>query len=238
MQFVCVDRIHLLYCYGTDIVKSPSTSYSADTYIDQRSCKFYILKKYETSEMRYIDAMAEFIVEDEVGRSKLSVYIKKLLQMYQNNVEQGLNQLRENLTQNDEPKWIIPEAIKKNVLISSSIQTVHEKPVITNEKIEQLMSEPSRRQKPRPKEVADEKDPKGITSFPLRAGVSESHEIPATNNSSKPQMKTKLDDSTEGEHRVSELNGENPRVSTDREQENNEHVVPKSKNNKQTYGNI
>jgi hypothetical protein len=162
--------------------------------------------------------------------------------MYQNNVEQGLNQLRENLTQNYEPKWIIPEGIKKNVLISSSIleeeKTVYEKPVITDEKIEQLMSQPSRRPKPRPKEVADEKDSKGITSFPLRAGVIESNEIPATKTSSKPQMKTKSDDSTEGEHRLSESNDENPRVSTDREQENNEHVVPKSRNNKQTDGNI
>jgi hypothetical protein len=51
-------------------------------------------------------------------------------------------------------------------------------------------------------------------------------------------MKTKPDDSTEGEHRLSEFNDENPRVSTDREQDNNEHVVPKSRNNKQTDGNI
>ncbi|CAF1564927.1 unnamed protein product, partial [Rotaria sordida] len=87
MHFVCVDRIHLSHCYGINIIKSTSTSYSRDTYIDEQSGKFYILKKYETSEMRYIDTMVDFIVEDDKIRSQLSSYIKRLLQRYQTDGE-------------------------------------------------------------------------------------------------------------------------------------------------------
>ncbi|CAF3761406.1 unnamed protein product [Adineta steineri] len=230
MKFLCVDRIQLSYCYGSNIVKTVPNLYSVDTYIDQELCKFYILKKYETSEMRYIDAMTEFIVKNEGERLKLSGYIKKLLQIYQNNAEQGLKQLRENLKQNYEPKWMIPEVIKEKVsLLPPAKQEeeiiVREKPIITSEKIEQLANEPSRRPKPKLKEVTKEEDANRLTSFPLKAGSIESNDVSSQKSSSKPPIVSKVDESTEQTH----VNDETSQVSRDHEQENNEHVITKNR---------
>ena len=231
MQFVCVDRIQLSYCYGTDVVKAASTSYIVDTYIDEQSCKFYILKKYETSEMRYIDAMSEFIVEDEETRAKLSSYIKKLLQKHQNDAEQGLNSLREKLTQTNESPWTIPKGIKKDVTIPLPVQeketTPVEKPVITKEQIEELMKEPSRRLPLPPKRVTNEDDATRLTSFPERAGAIESNETFPTKTPSTGQAKPKSDNSVEREHTPSSSTStvpeQNRPVSQDHE--------PKSKSN-------
>ncbi len=262
MQFICVNRIHLSYCYGTNIVKVEPTSSNRDTYIDEQTCKFYILKKYESSEMRYTDAMVNFIVEDKIARSELLSHIKILLQIYQKDDAQGLAELRETLTENYEPKWTIPEEIKKEVpVVLSSLQEQEQekenskKPEITDEMIKQLMSEPSRRPKPRPKEVKNEEDVNRLTSFPARAGAIES-DMPITKDPLKPQSKPKSDDSFDKEyipslstpnsndqnhqasqdqsHRASQ--DQNHRASEDREQENKEHVVPKNRTDKYTNG--
>ncbi|CAF2658198.1 unnamed protein product [Rotaria sp. Silwood2] len=226
MHFVCVDRIHLSYCHGSNIVKSPSTSYSRDTYIDEQSNKFYILKKYETSEMRYIDAMVDFIVEDDATRSKLSLYIKTLLQKYQRDGEDGLVKLRENSENNFEPKWTIPKEIKTHVPLSPSIQ--HEKPEVTYEEIERLMEKPSTRPKLAPKKVTNEEDANRLTSFPARAGIIESNET-SEKRLSKVQTQPKPNDSTEGENILlkSHSNDQNHRVPQQHDRKNNEHVVPK-----------
>ncbi|UJR37109.1 hypothetical protein I4U23_029813 [Adineta vaga] len=232
MQFLCVDHIQLSYCYGSNIIKTPPTSYNIDTYVDRKSCKFYILKKYENSEMRYIDAMVDFIVENETARSKLLTYIRKLVQIYQNNVEHGLDQLRESLKGNYEPKWFISEIAKKNVpsvLPKEEKETkVIEKPVITNEQIEQLSNEPTRRPKPRPKEVPNEEDANRLTSFPLRASVIESDEPSPAKSTSKIQSKSKSDNFIVEKH-VSTLhmNEHDSQISED-----HEHRTRKTNNNK------
>ena len=175
MQFMCVDHIQVSYSYGSDHVKAPSNLHSIDTYIDQQECKFYILKKYENSEMRYTDIMAEFIVKDDVTRSKLLAYIRKLLQMYQNDTDHGLDLPHENLKRNHEPKWIIPEIANKDVSVTLKEENIPvvEKPVITDEQIAQLSSEPTRRPKPRAKETTNEENASQLTSFPLKAGAVE-----------------------------------------------------------------
>jgi len=248
MKFVCVDHIHLSYCYGTDISKEAPTSSSTDTYIDEQTCKFYILKKFENSEMRYTDAMVNFIVEDKVTRSELLSYIKRLLQIYQQDDAQGLANLRENFMEKYEPKWTIPEEIKKDVpAVLSSISEkeketmTSKKPEITDEKIKQLMEEPSRRPNPRPKEVTNEEDANRVTCFPLKAGLIES-DMPVIKDPSKAQLKPKSDDSTEREHipslstSNSNSNDQDHRTPQDREQADNEHVVPKNRTSEYTDG--
>ncbi|CAF4681057.1 unnamed protein product [Rotaria sp. Silwood1] len=226
MHFVCVDRIHLSHCYGSNIIKSSSTSYSRDTYIDEESGKFYILKKYETSEMRYIDAMVDFIVEnDETTRLQLSSCIKKILQRYQTDGEDGLAKLRETWTKNYEPKWIIPKEIKINVPIPPGIQ--HEKPKVTYEEIERLMEEPSARPKLASKKVTNEENTNHLTSFPARAGAIESNEI-SEKRLSKVPTQTKPHNSAEGENASSKShsNDQSHRAPQQHDQQDNEYVVP------------
>jgi hypothetical protein len=246
MQFICVDRIDLSYCYGTDVIKAAPNSYSTDTYIDEDSCKFYILKKFETSEMRYIDAMNEFIVEDETARSKLSSYIKKLLQTHQKDAEKEFTQLRERFTENYEPKWTIPEGIKNDVPVLPSIQEeekiVSEKPVIDAEKIKQLMMAPSLRVKHVPKEVPNDDNTNHLVRFPAGPCVNESNEPASTNPSSNAQMKPKSNDSTERDSRptssmsTSNSNDQNHRASEDHGQENNKHEAPKNRGTEHNEG--
>ncbi len=261
MQFVCVNRIDVSYCYGTNISKLPPTSSNIDTYIDDQTCKFYILKKYETSEMRYTDAMVNFIVEDKVIRSELLSRIKMLLQIYQKDDAEGLAKLRETLTEKYEPKWTIPEEIKKDIpVVLPSIpekekeKTISKKPEVTDEKIKQLMNEPSYRPKPRPKQVTNEEDVNRITSFPARASNIES-DMPITKDPSKTQSKPNSDDATEREHTqskpksddaterehipslsTSNSNDQNHRVSQGHEQTNDEHAIPKNRTGKHTDG--
>ncbi|CAF3697074.1 unnamed protein product [Rotaria sordida] len=237
MHFVCVDRIHLSHCYGMNIIKSTSTSYSRDTYIDEQSGKFYILKKYETSEMRYIDTMVDFIVEDDKIRSQLSSYIKRLLQRYQTDGEDGLAKLRENCTDNYEPKWIIPKEIKIDVPIPPSIQ--QEKPEVTYEEIERLMEEPSARSKLAPKKVTNEENANRLISFPARAGAIESNET-LKKRLTKIQTQSKPNDSTEGENISSKSysNDQNHRASQQHDQPDNEHVVPKGRVTQHTNVNL
>ncbi|CAF3404047.1 unnamed protein product [Rotaria socialis] len=197
MHFVCVDRIDLSYCLGNDIIKSASTSYRKDSYVDEQSGKFFILKKFERSEMRYIDAMVEFIVEDEMVRSQLTSCIKKLLQIYEKDDQDGLGKVRENLMVDNEPKWIIPKEIKKEIPIPEPI-IEQEKPKITAEELEELMEERSIRPKLPPKKVTTEENTNVINSFPAKAGICETsdkttpkiHNHPKDNNSTDDDNKS------------------------------------------------
>jgi hypothetical protein len=238
MQFVCVNRIDISYCYGTDLIKVPLSSYNTDTYIDEESCKFYILKKFETSEMRYTDAMVNFIAENQVIRSELLSYIKKLLQIYQKDDVHGLTNLRESLMENYEPKWTIPEEVKivapvVEPSVKENEQPISKKPQISEEDVRAMMREPSLRPPPRPKEVTNEKDGNGSTSFPVTAGIVESDGV-RKNYPPKP----KSDDTLEREHTLSSSsqNNQNHRVPQDHEQQDHEHVVPENKTNKDTDG--
>ncbi|CAF1395347.1 unnamed protein product [Rotaria sordida] len=234
MHFVCVDRIDLSYCYGTDIIKTESTNYNKDTYIDEQSSKFYILKKFEHSETRYIDAMINFIVEDEGIRSQLLSYIKKLLQQYQNEGEKSLAMLRTNCTENYEPKWKIPKEIKKDVPSPPAIEEKTEKPEITRDEIEQLKDMPSTRRNRIPKKVTDEDNTSQLTCFPAKASTIETNEIPESKTKPKPK------DSTERENPSSNANSTNEyhRESGDYHRGNHEHGISKNKTTEHTDENL
>jgi hypothetical protein len=150
--------------------------------------------------------MVNFIVEDKVIRSELLSRIKMLLQIYQKDDAEGLAKFRETLTEKYEPKWTIPEEIKKDIPVvlpsmpeQEKEKTISKKPEVTDEKIKQLMNEPSYRPKPRPKQVTNEEDVNRITSFPARASNIES-DMPKTKDPSKTQSKPNSDDATEREH--------------------------------------
>ncbi len=251
MKFICVNSIHLSYCHGTNTVKVPSTSYNTDTYIDEQTSKFYILKKFEASEMRYTDAMVHFIVEDETTRSKLLPYIKELLQIYQNEGAQGLANRRENITEKYEPKWTIAEEIGKDVpVVGSSIQEAEEiapkKPEITDEMIEQLKKEGSIRPKlpPRPKVDANvpndflprlggEKDPsaqKSDDSSERNPSLLSSSSISNSSERNPPPLSSPLiSNSSERNHppssSISNSNDPNHQASEVRERNDHEHVA-------------
>lgn len=191
MQFVCVDHISLSYCLRTGVMKSAPKTHSKDTYIDEKEGKFYILKKFEKSEMRHIDTIASFIVEDEDNREKLSTYIKKLLKSYEDNGEEGLVKLREQIKADYDPKWIIPKEIKKKevvvpVLVPSTIVET-QKPEVKREEIQRLMAAPSIRPNPQPKKVTDDGTTKTLTSFPAPAAMVESTKPPDEGNQ-KPKL--------------------------------------------------
>lgn len=228
MQFISVDSIHLSYCYGTKIVNATSTSSTIETYIDDQTCKFYILKKFENSEMRYTDAMANFLVQDKLSRAELLSYIKTLLQTYQKEEALGLDKLRETLVENYEPKWTIPEEVKKDVpVIVVPTTEEKEKPKISQEEIERLLSQPSLRTKPKPKEKTNEEEAPHMTSFPAKAGNIESDAI---------IPKSQSDNSTDKEKSSSpSTSNTHDQTSQAHEQAvDDEHVVPKDKTNRYT----
>lgn len=155
MRFLCVDQIDLSYCYG-DIVKTP-TSHRLDTYVEEETRKFYILKKFEQSDMRVTKPMTHFLTKEELAQPKLLQYIQDLLQVYQKDGTKGFDTEREKITENYQPKWTIPEEKKKDLPVTSSVtdkveESVLETPVVTQEMIDAMKEEVSVRSQlpPRP----------------------------------------------------------------------------------------
>ena len=242
MQFLCVDRIELSYCYA-DKVKTPE-NHRLDTYVDEEASKFYILKKFEQSEMRYIEAMAHFLVKDEIGRLKLARYIQELLQIYQTDGAQGLDKRREKITENYQPKWTIPEEKKKDVPVS--LPTIEEPaletPIITQEMIDKLLDERSNRPNLPPRTANKENpippnvflpalnptnDPSKVKSHDSiehdnTTSPSVSHtDVPTENNNTT----TSTPQSTASERKT---NDQDHRVPVDRPRERDEQSIPKN----------
>jgi hypothetical protein len=107
MKFICVDSMELLVNYDNIIWLSLTTSTTKETYIDENTSRFYILKVFEGSEMRYIDAMVSFLVNDESARMELSKYMKRLVLMHQSKQVNALEEERAKITRNYEPTWTI-----------------------------------------------------------------------------------------------------------------------------------
>lgn len=148
MQFLRVDRMELTYCHANTV--KTRENHRLDTYVEEETSRFYILKKFEQSEMRYTEAMAHFLVKDETARLKLARYIQSLVQTYQEDGTQGFEKQREKITENYQSKWTIPEEKKKDVPVDSSpIEAVKEPalepPTITQEMIDELINERSNR---------------------------------------------------------------------------------------------
>ncbi len=189
MTFVSVDSIYLSYRYKENVRRKLASSSLLDSYIDESTRKFYILKKYEKSESRFIYTMVNYLVQDEANRLKLSHYIQTLLRIYQDEGLDGLNKRRENLPEQQLPKWIIPRVIKKEPSVSSSDEDEDEDEVtndsvsIPKELLEEIINEPDRRLlKQNANMPVDPNQPKTLTCFPTKPGPEIHTETSNTNN--------------------------------------------------------
>ena len=164
MKFLCVDRIQIDYLYEGNVRRSPKSNVITDTYIDVNRGKFYILEKFENSEMRHIDAMVRFLIQDENNQLKLNDHIKKLLKIYQDESLEGVELLRKKCQQTYEPKWIIAGEIQQKIDPKSEEKKSSNQIIVTAEEIEAIKNEASIRPAGKPKE----EKPK-LESFPATA---------------------------------------------------------------------
>jgi hypothetical protein len=173
MHFICVDQIELLYNYQIDTLKKEL----CDTFIDEQLGRFYILKKFEKSEIRYIETMAKYLVQDRRALGELISFMMKLLQIYQNEGEQGLIKQHDNInTLQHDYRWILPNVYFTQLTPSSNEEiSLNEEPVnISVEMTEQLMNEPVPERKPRSRITAEKDEEKNPTCFPAKANTIES----------------------------------------------------------------
>ncbi|CAF2543502.1 unnamed protein product [Rotaria sp. Silwood2] len=141
IRFLHVDSIRLTHWYGDTNRELPATLSARDAYIDEQSAKFYILKNFENSEMRYIRTMAEFLVDNADGQSKLISFIEELVRSYQRNPKQGLNTYRIALKNSYEPKWCIPKEIVEEQQVEKKQQEPKKPIEISEEEIRALAAE-------------------------------------------------------------------------------------------------
>ncbi|CAF3611465.1 unnamed protein product [Rotaria sp. Silwood1] len=143
IRFLRVDSIRLIHWYGDTNRELPATLSSRDAYIDEQSAKFYILKNFENSEMRYIRTMAEFLVDNADGQSKLISFIEELVRSYQRDPKQGLNAYRIALKNSYEPKWCTPKDIVEEQQVEKKQQEPKKPIEISEEEIRALAAEES-----------------------------------------------------------------------------------------------
>lgn len=186
MHFYRVDQIQLLYYYQDTMLRKAI----CDAYVDERAGRFYILKAFEKSEIRYIETMAKFIIQDRPALAELTSFMKDLFRIYQNEGEQGLIRRYESInTQQDEHRWILP-----NVYVAPSTQpsvesSSDDKPiVISNEMIEQVMNESLPERKPRSQITTKKDEQKNPLCFPARANTNETTELSKTKTHSTEQQ--------------------------------------------------
>ncbi|CAF3623985.1 unnamed protein product [Rotaria sp. Silwood1] len=178
MHFFHVDQIQLSYHYQAHTLRTEM----CDAYVDERAGRFYILKVFEKSEIRYIETMVKYLVQDRMAVTELTSFIMKLSRIFQNEGEQGLIKHRDMITtQEHEYKWIFP-----NVYVTSSPPpieeiSVNDEPIdITDEMTEKLMNEPLPERKPRSQITMEKDEEKNLTCFPPKANTTESIEFSNT----------------------------------------------------------
>ena len=239
MQFLCVDHIDLSYCYA-DIIKIP-TSHRLDTYVEEETSKFYILKKFEQSEMRFTKAMAQLLIKDEIDQPKLLQYIQDLLQVYQKDGTKGFDTEREKITENYQPKWTIPERKKKDLPITSTVteEPVLETHTITKEMIEDLKKEVSLRPQLPPRPQTNENPNPPSTVLPALNLVNDpskpksndptTHDYTTTSSVARVDNPTDNNSTAVASPSTQERNADNPdhRASEGRQREHDENSVPK-----------
>ncbi len=178
MHFVCVDQIQLSYNYQVDTLRKEM----CDTYVDERAGRFYVLKKFERSEIRYIETMAKYLVQDRRALAELTSFMMKLLQIYQNEGEQGLIKRRDSITTLEhEYRWILPNVYSTQSLPPSEEISLNDEPVVVSvEMTEQLMNEPLPERKLRSRITTEKDEKKNPTCFPAKANTIESTEFSNT----------------------------------------------------------
>lgn len=175
MRFFSVDRIRLSYRYRESIVRTLPPSIILDSYIDDSMGKFYILKKYEQSESRHIDAMVNYIVSDPRARLAVAHHIRLLFRSYQDEGITSLGKIRENLSPPTASEWTIPGITKEKPDESSDDGEDAENSgsiEIPVEMLEALKNRPGWRLLKSPNQaLIDPNQPKSIICFPEKAGV-------------------------------------------------------------------
>mgnify|MGYP006897143783 CR=1 FL=1 len=189
------------------------------------------MKRFELSEMRYIDTMANFIIDSSTSSQSLESYIKQLSQIYQKNGEKELVNLRESLTENYEPKWTIQKEVKPSVL--NSTQVKNKQPENTLEEIEDLLNEPSIRPNfSSKKKATTEEGSTQLTSFPAKAGAVEAN-VNSKESISKVRKEPKSNSAAAINETSSSLrsnvNEQNHQISDHYQQETSQHAVSKKK---------
>jgi hypothetical protein len=143
IRFLRVDSIRLVHWYGDTNRELPAMLSARDAYMNEQSAKFYILKNFENSEMRYIRTMAEFLVDNADGQSKLISFIEELVRSYQRDPKQGLNAYRIALKNSYEPKWSTPKEIVEEQQVEKKQQEPKKPIEISQEEIRALVDEES-----------------------------------------------------------------------------------------------
>ncbi|CAF1112321.1 unnamed protein product [Rotaria sordida] len=178
MHFFRVDQIQLSYHYQVHTVRTEM----CDAYVDECAGRFYILKVFEKSEMRYIETMVKYLVQDQMAITELTSFITKLSRIFQNEGEQGLIKYRDMIiTQEHEYKWIFPNVYVTSSPLSIEEISVNDEPIdITDDMTEQLMNEPLPERKPRSQITMEKDEEKNLTCFPSKANATESIEFSNT----------------------------------------------------------
>ena len=175
VRFFSVDRIRLSYRYQESIVRTLPPSTILDSYIDDSMGKFYILKKYEQSESRHIDAMVNYLVSDQAARLALAHYIRQLFRTYQDEGIVSLEKLREHLPAPTATIWIIPDTTKVEASepLDEDEDTENNESIdIPREMLEAMKNQPGwKLLKPRSQVPSDPNQSMSIIRFPETAGV-------------------------------------------------------------------
>lgn len=182
MKFVTVDYIRLSYQYREHTRNNTSSSSTLDSYLDESIREFYILQKYEKSENRHIYTMVKYLVSDESARLTLSRHIQTLFKIYQDKGFEGLLTMQQDLPEQKVVKWFIPQVKKQDPDSLSTEENEEEEtlednelPEIPAELLEKIQNEPAwQLPKRNVNMTTDPNQPKLLTSFPARAGASES----------------------------------------------------------------
>ncbi|CAF2878871.1 unnamed protein product [Rotaria sp. Silwood2] len=183
MHFFRVDQIQLSYHYQAHTLRTEM----CDAYVDERAGRFYILKVFEKSEIRYIETMVKYLVQDRMAVTELTSFIMKLSRIFQNEGEQGLIKHCDMITTKEhEYKWIFPNVYVTPSPPSIEEISVNDEPIdITDEMTEKLMNEPLPERKPRSQITMVKDEEKNPTCFPPKANTTESIEF--SNTKSHPE---------------------------------------------------
>ena len=171
LHFVCVDQIELSYTYQGNILRKDSSH----AFIDEQTAKFYILKQLEKSEIRYIETMAKYLVQDQRVIQQLISFMMDLSRIYQIQGKHGLiKRCEENIHLQDQAKWILPNVyfIQSTTIEQKSLE--EESIDISTEMIEQLMNEPVPERKISSRISVNKDEEKNPTCFPVKASAIES----------------------------------------------------------------
>lgn len=183
LYFVCVEQIELCYEYQGEIVRK----HCCETYLDERKGKFFILKQFQKSEIRYIECLAKYLVQDQRILHQLIAFIMDLSKIYQIEGEQGLIQRRTSL--NCEHKWILPNVYSIESTLSHEEIPLNESSVnISLESMEQLMNESIPQRKPPSRLTTDKDQGNNPSCFPSKSNRVQSRDSTSVSNrSSRPR---------------------------------------------------